>query len=137
MTATTVAPSARALEDPLAQALERLRDALRELLQSAIRYAVVKIAGKVGEVIEDLDLGVVPKGVLGGALVEGVQAFAAGKSPVWAAARGAWEGAETKTKVLVVLAVVLLVLLLPVVLVLLLLGLLVAGIVAAIRAATR
>ncbi|GAA1625164.1 hypothetical protein [Georgenia ruanii] len=137
MTATTVAPPAHASEDPLAQALERLRDALRELVQSAIRYAVVKVAGRVGEVLADLDVGVVPKGMLGGAIVEGVQAFAAGKSPVWAAARGAWKGAETKTKVLVVLTVVLLVLLLPVVLVLLLLALLVAGIVAAIRAATR
>lgn len=137
MTATTVAPSGHALEDPLAQALERLKDALRELVQSAIRYVVVKVAGRVGEVIDDLDLGVAPKGMLGGALVEGVQAYAAGKNPVWGAARGAWGGAETKTKVLIVLAVVLIVLLLPVVLVLLLLGLLVAGIVAAVRAATR
>ena len=137
MTATTVAPSGHTLEDPLAQALERLRDALRELLQSAIRYAVVKVAGRVGEVLDDLDLGVAPKGMLGGAIVDGGQAFAAAKSPVTAAAKGAWKGAETKTKVLIVLAGVLLVLLLPVVLVLLLLALLVAGIVAAVRAATR
>ncbi len=137
MTATTVAPPAHVTEDPLGEALERLKDALRELAQNAIRYLAVKGAGRLGEVVEDLDLGVVPKGALGGALVGGAQAFAADKNPVWGAVTGAWKGTETKVKVLIVLAVVLLLLLLPVVLVLLLLALIVAGIVAAVRAATR
>jgi hypothetical protein len=137
MTATTIAPPAHDYEDPLEQSLERLRDTLRELLQNVIRYAAVKGAGWLEGVIGDLEGGVVPKGALGGALVEGAQAYAAGKNPVWAAARGAWKGTDTKVKVLIVLAVVLLLLLAPVVLVLLLLGLVVAGIVAAVRAASR
>lgn len=66
-----------------------------------------------------------------------LRAFMSGKNPVWAALKGAWSGAGTKTKVIVVLCLILLLLLAPVVLVVLLLGLLVAAIVAAIRSATR
>ncbi|WP_051441489.1 hypothetical protein [Arthrobacter sp. H14] len=66
-----------------------------------------------------------------------LQAVMSGKNPVWAALKGAWSGASTKTKVIVVLCLVLILLLAPVVLVVLLLGLLVAAIAAAIRSATR
>ncbi|WP_216699272.1 hypothetical protein [Arthrobacter sp. H14] len=66
-----------------------------------------------------------------------LRATMSGKNPVWAALKGAWSGASTKTKVIVVLCLVLILLLAPVVLVVLLLGLLVAAIVAAVRSATR
>lgn len=65
-----------------------------------------------------------------------LQATMSGKNPVWAAFKGGWSGASTKTKVIVVLCVVFILLLAPVVIVVLLLGALVAAIVAAVRSAT-
>lgn len=66
-----------------------------------------------------------------------LRAVISGKNPVSAALKGAWSGASTKAKVIVVLCLVPISLLALVAVVLLLLGLLVAAIVLVIRSAIR
>ena len=77
------------------------------------------------------------QGAAGKAGYEGLRAHLLGKNPVWAALRGAWQGASVRLRSVAVLVLLLVLLLAPVALVVALLGLLVAAIVAAIRAATR
>jgi len=72
------------------------------------------------------------------AVVRGVEASLVGRSPVWAAVKGAWAGAGTGTKAAIVAAAIVLVLLLvlsPVLLLLLLVAVPIAVVVYKVRSA--
>lgn len=99
--------------------------ALRRLGEEAIRYA----GARVESLVHRLEHGVAPSGAGDRAVAEGVKALVKGDNPVWAALRGAWVGADGKTKVAVVAVLLLVVVLAPVALLLLLLALLVAALV--------
>lgn len=97
---------------------------------------VSSVAGKLSEgvdfLIDTLNNSAQDAGATAGAAVAAGEASLVGKSPVWAAIKGGWSAASTKTKILIVLGLILAVLLLPVALVVLLLGLGYLGIRAAI-----
>jgi hypothetical protein len=133
MTATGVASdtagSATATSG-LAPAFGRLTDAALEAATAQLTH----LADRWNRGIEEYASS---QGAAGKAGYEGLKAHLLGKNPVWAAMKGAWQGASVRLRVAAVLILVLVLLLAPVALVVALLGLLVAAIVAAIRAATR
>jgi hypothetical protein len=115
-----------------------LKDSWHRLVVSGARYAGVRLAGYLDRAQHAVKAEVdEPVGVPEGAAVEVVKAVATHRSPLWALVRGAWSGADAKTRAAVIAVLLLLAVLSPV---LLLLGIIVALIIAAIaaiRAASR
>jgi len=114
-----------------------LAPALRDLQEAALRYATAKASRKAEDWADDLNNFAASRGPITQAVFEGLKAKLLGKSPVWAAIKGAWSGTSPQLKLAVLLILILMLLLGPVVLLVLVLGLLVAALVAGIRAATR
>ena len=107
---------------------------MTRLVDAAGRYAAARLSGPLDDAVSAVKKGVPePEGVLPGAAVGVAKAAVKKENPVWAAAKGAWSGADTGTKVAIVAGLVLALVLGPVVLVLGLLALLVAAVVKAIR----
>lgn len=116
-------------EGELAESVSRLVDAARG-------YVVARLAGRLDDAIAAVKDGVSePDGMLPGAAVGVVKTAGSQRSPLWAAAKGAWAGADSKARVAVVAGLVLALLLGPVVLVVGLLVLLVKVVVEALRRA--
>jgi hypothetical protein len=114
-----------------------LAPAVGRLAEAALQAATTKLSHKADGWIRGIDELAAAEGPAGRAGYEGLKARLQGKNAVWAATKGAWQGASVRLRVVAVLVVVLVLVLAPVVLVLLLLGLLIAAIIAGIRAATR
>ena len=109
-----------------------LRPALRRLARAALRYAEIKRSAW-----EDQLKGLAePAGGADRAVVEGLKAWVADRNPVTAALRGAWVGADAKTKAAIVAVLLLAVVLAPLLLLLVLVGMLVTSLVLRARAAT-
>jgi hypothetical protein len=126
MTATGVADASSGL----APAFGRLTDAALEAATAQLTHLADRWNHEIKDYIDS-------EGAAGRAGFEGLKARLLGKNPVWAAMKGAWQGASVRLRVAAVLVLVLVLLLAPVALLVGLLGLLVVAIVAAIRAAAR
>jgi hypothetical protein len=122
MSTTTVAAERRT---ELAASVSRLVDTARGYLAARLGAAMTAVKEDVSD----------PDGMLPGAAVGVVEAERSRTNPVWAAAKGAWSGADAKSRVLLVAALVLTLLLAPVVLAVGLVGILVAAVVNSIRKA--
>jgi hypothetical protein len=105
---------------------------MRRLARATVRYAEARRDSWTGQ----LEGAIEPDGATDRAVTEGLKAWATGGNPVSAALRGAWAGADTKSRVAIVGTLLLVAVLAPVLLVLLLLGLLVTALVLKARAAT-
>lgn len=109
-----------------------LRPALRRLARAALRYAEAKRS-----VWTDQIKGVAePAGATDRAVVEGLREWVADGNPATAALRGAWVGADAKSKAAIVAILLLAVVLAPLLLLLILVGLLVISLVLKARAST-
>lgn len=122
MSTTAVAAERR---NELATSVSRLLDTARGYVAARLDAAITAVKDDVAD----------PDGMLPGAAVAVVEAERSQSNPVWAAAKGAWSGADAKTRVLVVAGLVLTLLLAPVVLAVGLLAILVAALVSTIRKA--
>jgi hypothetical protein len=110
--------------------------AVRDVLEATLHKMTAKASQKTEDWSRDLEAVAASGGAKAQAGLRGAKAELQGKNPVWAAVKGAWNGASVKLKLAAVLLLVLLLLLAPVPTLLLLLGLLIAALVKAIRAAT-
>lgn len=107
-----------------------LRPALRRLARAAGRYAEAKQSTWT-EQIKGL---IEPAGATDRAVIEALKAWVTGGNPAAAALRGAWVGADGKTKVAIVAVLLLVVVLAPVLVLLILLGPLITAIALKARA---
>ncbi len=122
------------MSSAVAGARSDMAGSMTRLVDAAGRYAAARLAGPLDDAVTAVKKDVPePGGVLPGAAVGVAKAAAKKQNPVWAAAKGAWSGTDTKTKVWIVVGLVLALLLGPVVLVIGLLALLIAAVVKAIR----
>jgi hypothetical protein len=111
--------------------------AVRDLLEASLHYVNGKLARETEHWVGKLDDFEARRGPAEQASYEGVKAELQGRNPIWAAAKGAWAGADGKLKLAAVLFVVLMLVLAPVPTLLIILGLLVAALINAIRAASQ
>lgn len=115
-----------------------LRESLQRLLLSGADYAGTRLVGYLDRaqhaVKADLDE---PSGVPERAAVEVVAAAASHRNPLWALVRGAWLGADAKTRAAMIGVILLLAALSPVLLLVAIVVALVVAAVAAIRASSR
>lgn len=128
---TTLTPSSTA-RDGSASVPETpdLRPALQRLARAAGRYAEAKRSSWTDQIKGLIE----PAGATDRAVVEGLRAWVTGGNPATAALRGAWVGADAKTKVAIVAVLLLAVVLAPVLVLLILLGLLITALVLKARA---
>lgn len=110
----------------LKAAMSELAGALFQTTTSTLSRQIDKLEGRLRDVAEG-------GGATAGAAVAAGVATIEGKNPVWAAVKGAWFGASTPVKILMVVTLILAVLLLPVELLMLLLGLGYLGVRAAVK----
>lgn len=127
MATTSISPG----PPDLVGATPDITDALRRLTRATARYAEARRDAW----LDQLKGVAQPAGATDRAVVEGLTAWATGHNPVTAALRGAWAGADAKTKVAIVAVLVLVAVVAPVLLLLLLLALLVTALVLKARSA--
>ena len=115
-----------------------LRDSLQRLLVSGAQYAGARVTGyldraqrAVKDEVDDAS------GVPERAAVEGVAAAASHRNPVWGIVRGAWLGADAKTRAAMIAVLLLLAALSPVLLLVAIIAALVIAAIAAVRASSR
>jgi hypothetical protein len=99
--------------------------AVRDLLEASLHYVNGKLARETEHWVGKLDHFEASRGPAEQASYEGVKAELQGRNPIWAAAKGAWAGADGKLKLAAVLTL------------LVVLGLLVGALIKAIRAASQ
>ncbi len=106
---------------------------MRGVVDAALHFVNDKLESKTQEWAGELDEFEATRGSAERAGYEGAKAGLAGRSPIWAAIKGAWAAASAEVKIAAVLLVLLMVVLAPIPMILLGLGLLVATIVRAMR----
>ncbi|MFI0464168.1 hypothetical protein ACH347_08830 [Saccharopolyspora sp. 5N102] len=121
----------------MAVAVERLENSLLRLVRAAVEACAQLISTKIERVVGKLAERADKSGPVPGAALRAVRAAVLGKSPAWAAIKGAIAGMSWQTKLILVAAMILLPILLVVLGVVLLLVLIVRAVVVAFRAATQ
>ena len=111
--------------------------ALRGVLEASLHVLNERLARRTERWAGDLENGEATGGSAQQAGYEGAKAGLQGRSPTWAAIKGAWAGAGGSQKFAAVVIIVLFILLAPVPALVLLLGVLVTLLVKAIQAANR
>lgn len=106
-------------------------------MNAGLSSIAAKASRKIDKSADEVEDTVAEEGAGPSAGLGGLRALLTGKSPAWAALKGAWSGASIKSKTVAILALILLLVLAPVLLVVLLLVLIVVGVITAIRAAAR
>jgi hypothetical protein len=115
-----------------------LRDSLQRLMMSGADYAGARLAGYLDRARQAVKAEVdEPSGVPERAAVEVVAAAASHRSPMWALVRGAWLGADAKTRAAMIAVTLLLAAISPVLLLIAIIVALIIAAIAAIRAASR
>ncbi|TDD50162.1 hypothetical protein [Saccharopolyspora elongata] len=117
--------------------MERLENSLLRLVRAAVEACAQLISTKIERAVGKLAERADKSGPVPGAALRAARAALLGKSPVWAAIKGAIAGMSWQTKLILVAAMILLPILLVVLGVVLLLVLIVRAVVVAFRAATQ
>ncbi|MEV0085479.1 hypothetical protein [Saccharopolyspora sp. NPDC050642] len=125
------------VDEGMAVAVERLENSLLHLVRAVVEACAQLISTKIERVVGKLAERADKSGAVPGIALRAVRAAILGKSPVWAAIKGAIAGMSWQAKLILVAVMILLPILLVVLGVVLLLVLIVRAVVMAFRAATQ